>query len=104
MRDYYSSCDIYVTGSFWEFFNLPLLESMASGKPILISELPVHKEIISKSNAGEIFQMNSNSFIEKMKMILENYDQFSENAIKFALENDWSNIAKKISSVYDELI
>ena len=39
-----------------------------------------------------------------MKNILENYDRYSENAIKFALENDWSNIAKKISSVYDELI
>jgi len=104
LREYYSSCDIYSTASNWEFFNLPLLESMSCGKPILVSELPVHREIILKSNAGEIFQMNPNSFMEKIENILENYEQFSENARKFAIDNDWMNTAKKISSVYSELI
>jgi len=104
LREYYASCDIYTTASTWEFFNIPLLESMSCGKPILVSELSVHKEIILKSKAGEIFEMNANSFIEKIKNILENYEQFSENARKFALENDWTDIAKKISNVYTELI
>jgi len=104
LREYYASCDIYTTASTWEFFNIPLLESMSCGKPILVSELSVHKEIILKSKAGEIFEMNADSFIEKMKNILENYEQFSKNARKFALDNDWINTAKKISSVYSELI
>jgi glycosyltransferase involved in cell wall biosynthesis len=101
---YYSKCDIYFTASTWEFFNLPLLESMSCGKPILVSELPVHREIILKSNAGEIFEMNMVNLIGKMHNILKNYDQFSQNARKFALENDWSYVAKRISSVYSELI
>jgi glycosyltransferase involved in cell wall biosynthesis len=101
---YYSKCDIYFTASTWEFFNLPLLESMSCGKPILVSELPVHREIILKSNAGEIFEMNMANLIEKIHNILKNYDQFSQNARKFALQNDWSYVAKRISSVYSELI
>ena len=50
------------------------------------------------------FQFNSNSFIGKMKIILENYEQYSNNAKEFALENDWSKMAKRISDVYTELI
>ena len=104
LREYYDSCDIYTTASTWEFFNLPLLESMSCGKPILVSDLPVHQEIISKSLAGEIFSMNVISFVEKMKIILEDYQKLSKNARKFAVENDWTSMAKKISNVYDELI
>ena len=104
LREYYSSCDIYTTASTWEFFNLPLLESMSCGKPILVSNLPVHQELISKSHAGEIFSMNENDFVEKIEIILNNYEKFSKNARRFALENDWSKMAKKISEIYDKLI
>ena len=104
LREYYFSCDIYVTASTWEFFNLPLLESMSCGKPILISELPVHREIILKSKSGKIFQMNIDDLVEKINNIQENYEEFSNNAKKFALENNWINVAKKISKIYADLI
>ena len=104
LKEYYASCDIYTTASTWEFFNLPLLESMSCGKPILVSDLPVHKEIISKSHAGEIFLMNENSYLEKIEKIMKNYEKLSENARKFALENNWEKMAKKISNIYDEVI
>ena len=104
LKEYYTSCDVYTTSSTWEFFNLPLLESMSCGKPVLVSDLPVHEEIISESRAGKIFTMNVDSFVEELEFILKNYVEFSENARKFALENDWSNMAKRILQVYDELI
>jgi len=48
--------------------------------------------------------MNKNSYIQKMEFILENYDKLSENARKFALENNWEKMTKKISKIYNELI
>jgi len=48
--------------------------------------------------------MNVDSFVEELEFILKNYVEFSENARKLALENDWSNMAKSILQVYDELI
>ncbi len=41
----YAACDIYVTAAYTETFAHPLVEAMASGLPIVASDLPVHREI-----------------------------------------------------------
>jgi glycosyltransferase involved in cell wall biosynthesis len=41
----YLSCDIYATSAYAETFAHPLVEAMASGLPVIASDLPVHREI-----------------------------------------------------------
>jgi glycosyltransferase involved in cell wall biosynthesis len=41
----YRACDLYVTPAYAESFAHPLVEAMASGLPIVASDLPVHREI-----------------------------------------------------------
>ncbi|MBZ5722030.1 MAG: glycosyltransferase family 4 protein [Acidobacteriia bacterium] len=41
----YQACDVYVTPAYTETFAHPLVEAMASGLPIVASDLPVHREI-----------------------------------------------------------
>ena len=41
----YRACDLYVTPAYAETFAHPLVEAMASGLPIVASDLAVHKEI-----------------------------------------------------------
>jgi glycosyltransferase involved in cell wall biosynthesis len=41
----YTACDLYVTPAYAETFAHPLVEAMASGLPIVASDLPVHKEV-----------------------------------------------------------
>ena len=41
----YRACDIYVTPAYAETFAHPLVEAMASGLPVVASDLPVHREI-----------------------------------------------------------
>ncbi|HUM04673.1 MAG TPA: glycosyltransferase family 1 protein [Terriglobales bacterium] len=41
----YRSCDVYVTPAYTETFAHPLVEAMASGLPIVASDLAVHREI-----------------------------------------------------------
>lgn len=40
----YAVCDIYATATRWEGVNLPLLEAMRFGKPVIAFDIPVHKE------------------------------------------------------------
>lgn len=41
----YRSADIYITPSYTETFAHPLVEAMASGLPVVASDLPVHREV-----------------------------------------------------------
>ncbi len=41
----YAQCDIYVSPAYAETFAHPLVEAMATGLPVVASDLPVHREI-----------------------------------------------------------
>jgi glycosyltransferase involved in cell wall biosynthesis len=41
----YRRCDVYATAAYAETFAHPLVEAMASGLPVVASDLPVHREI-----------------------------------------------------------
>ena len=45
LHQVYRACDVYVTPAYTETFAHPVVEAMASGLPVLASDLPVHREI-----------------------------------------------------------
>lgn len=47
----YAHADVYVTPAYTETFAHPLVEAMASGLPVIASDLPVHREICGESAA-----------------------------------------------------
>jgi glycosyltransferase involved in cell wall biosynthesis len=51
LHQLYQACDLYVTAAYTETFAHPLVEAMACGKPIVASDLPVHREIAQDAAA-----------------------------------------------------
>jgi glycosyltransferase involved in cell wall biosynthesis len=49
LHQVYSACDIYVTPAYTETFAHPLVEAMASGLPVVASDLRVHREVCGES-------------------------------------------------------
>ena len=47
----YRRADLYVTPAYTETFAHPLVEAMASGLPVIASDLPVHREICGEAGA-----------------------------------------------------
>jgi glycosyltransferase involved in cell wall biosynthesis len=45
----YQACDLYVTPAYAETFAHPLVEAMASGLPVIASDLAVHREICGEA-------------------------------------------------------
>ncbi|MGH9985133.1 MAG: glycosyltransferase family 4 protein [Nitrososphaeraceae archaeon] len=105
LRLIYSSCDLYVSASGYEAVGMPLMEAMACGKPLLVSDIPGHKELLSASHGGIMFSLEDRSAIEKgIITVLNHSGELAVNARKFAEENDWYYVCKKISKTYDEIV
>jgi glycosyltransferase involved in cell wall biosynthesis len=49
LHQVYRACDLYVTPAYAETFAHPLVEAMASGLPVIASDLPVHREICGEA-------------------------------------------------------
>ena len=43
---YYAACDLYVTASLWEGFNLPIAEAQACGKKVVAFDVCSHPEVV----------------------------------------------------------
>lgn len=98
------SCDVYVTASHHEMLDMPAIEAMSTKKPVLLSNIPAHNELIKKSNGGLIFNHEDfNDFIKKLNLVLEKSEYYANNGRNFAEKNDWKNISKKVAMIYNEL-
>lgn len=49
---YYAACDIYVSATLWEGFNLPLVEAQACGRPVIAFDLGPHPEVVEHNLTG----------------------------------------------------
>lgn len=57
LTDLYRSATLFITSSWDEGFNIPPLEAMASGTPVLCSDIPVHRELFE--GATDFFRADS---------------------------------------------
>jgi len=67
---YYSACDLYVTASLWEGFNLPAAEAQACGKKVVAFDVCSHPEIV---NNGILVKKNDvKGFADAIIKLLKN--------------------------------
>ena len=55
LPDYYRSADVYISASYSDGSSVSLLEAMASGMPVLVSEIPGNMEWIRSEQQGQTF-------------------------------------------------
>lgn len=60
VQDYLKACDFYISSSFSEGLPTAVLEAMACGLPVVLSNIPQHKEIIDiGSGVGLLYDLHS---------------------------------------------
>jgi glycosyltransferase involved in cell wall biosynthesis len=71
LRSLYSNAMVFVYPSLYEGFGYPPLEAMACGAPVLSSDAPALKEVLS--DGAEYFEAGSTEALaEKLKLLIEN--------------------------------
>ena len=104
---YYRSADICVFPSRHEGFGIVILEAMASGVPIIASNIPSFSEIISDGIDGKLFKSEDPEALSKEVITLcrdpHLKKELSHNALKKAMRYSWDNIADKYIALYESL-
>ncbi len=99
--------DIFVFPSLAETFGFPMLEAMRAGVPLIVSDIPIHREICGK--AALYFELgNSESLADKITELNENED-LREQLIRDGrarAENQftWERHVTQLSSTIKELL
>lgn len=105
LRFRYASCDVYVSASCLETFDIPVLEAMSCGKPVLISDIPAHQEILHKSKAGLTFSLsNKSDFINKLRKVYDKKQVFGNAGRNFAMIHNWQTTCKKVAEIYEQIL
>ena len=101
----YSNAKILIFPSFYEGFGLPPLEAMSCKCPVIISDIPVLKELYKDS----ALYINPNDIQDIKNMIIKllNDDQLRNDLIQRGLEQSkkysWKKSANKIISLIKEI-
>jgi glycosyltransferase involved in cell wall biosynthesis len=91
----YRACDLYVTPAYTETFAHPLVEAMASGLPIIASDLAVHREI---TNGAALFfeKFSAADLADKVIQLLDSrslQSDLRERGLVQAKTFSWKNHA-----------
>ncbi|QRX64184.1 glycosyltransferase family 4 protein [Dysgonomonadaceae bacterium zrk40] len=102
LKDYLQASNFFISASLHEGMPNAVLESMAVGTPVLLSNIPSHKEIFEKANCeiGKIFDNNNyNDFFLSYKELLNSdYNKLSSNCID-TIKNHFN--ARKMAIEYE---
>lgn len=111
LPEYYAACDVFLLPSVsrLEAFGLVILEAMASGKAVIVSDIPGVREVIENNVEGLLAEpLNSKDIAEKINFLLadkELRERMGKNGRKKVEENyQISTIARQVENVYRDVL
>jgi len=104
LKSLYSSSTLHCVTSTMEGFGMTILESMAYATPVILSDIPVFREV--GGVAGCYFEpTSSQDLFEKILWTLdsENYADLSRESLKLAQMNSWEHVAALYALAYHSI-
>lgn len=102
---YIRSSDIYISASRVDWTPMSVYEAIACGVPILLSDIPAHKEMIEETGGGETYHLEDlGSAVTKIQEILSNTDMYRNRSKQFVSTASWDDKAKQFVDVYRKAV
>lgn len=110
LPSYYATCDIFCASSpaGAESFGIILLEAMASGRPVVASEILGYDEVITDGKEGLTFEPgNSRDLARALGVLVANAplrEKMGRAGRRTASEYSWDEVSRSVSDYYSEVI
>jgi glycosyltransferase involved in cell wall biosynthesis len=105
---FYANIDIFVNPSLHEGFGLTVLEAMASGCAIIVSDTSALPELIENLRNGLVFKTgDSYDLADKIRYLIENWELtklMMENNVKKAEKMSWETVTDNFEKEYNEIV
>jgi glycosyltransferase involved in cell wall biosynthesis len=99
----YKLCSLFVFPSIYEGFGIPILEAMAASRPIVLSDLPVFREI-TQNNGVYFDPENIKSIVSAIEMVLNSKSE-QERIISYGNERinsfEYTNLSFQLVELYN---
>lgn len=99
----YDKCSVFILPSYTEVFPMSILEAMARGLVVLVSDLPGMREIVQEGRNGYLFQSGDVVTIKKLILFLKNNPKEVEKVSKNNLKDIFNYTNTKQILIYKEL-
>jgi len=101
----YCGCDIFFFPSYCENQGIVVLEAAACGRPLLLRDIPVYREL----EYGKVClrARTDEEFTTNLKLVMENSKlrkKLITGAKKLAAKHSLKNVGKKLKEIYEELL
>jgi len=103
----YVDSDIVVLPSKTECFSSVLLESMATGKPIIASDIPGTRSVIKNNYNGLLVKPTPRNLAKAIEKLIANPQlrkKLARNGLKEIKKYSWDNIVSQTEEVYEEVL
>lgn len=101
LNDYYNNANVYVTSSFYEGFNIPIIEAMATGTLVCACKETAHPEIVG--DAGIILDFDTDRWVNiiyDLEKLSNKYQEpMKKNVEKYSVENG----KRKLFNIYNSM-
>lgn len=108
LNDYYCNSSVFVLPSLSDSFGLVVLEAMASGLPIIVTENVGAADIVNSEENGFVVPIkDSRAISEKLLNLYENQNQredMKRKSISAANKYSWDNYKNKIIDLYKNVL
>lgn len=106
---YYATCDLFCAPSTgFESFGIVLLEAMASGKPIVASDIAGYRSVLSYGQEGLLVEPeNERALAGTIVRLLKDpalRQRMGQRGRAKALEYSWEKIARRVLDYYQEVL
>jgi glycosyltransferase involved in cell wall biosynthesis len=104
LKEALHACDVFITGTRWEGFNLPVVEAQLMGRPCIAYAVAAHPEVVGP---GGFLVTNQDEFVARMEQLAADRDlraRMGEAATGWAARFRWDAAAAAFAETIETVL